>query len=89
MVTSTDVNHTTWTAITPPVFTPQQALYSVAWTGSQFVAVGAYGNAVTSPDGISWTLRNTGSATDGFAGVAGTATQIVAVGPVGYLRTSQ
>jgi hypothetical protein len=35
-------------------------LNSVVWTGTQFVAVGSGGTALTSPDGITWTTRSVG-----------------------------
>ena len=39
-------------------------LAAVTWTGSQFVAVGGFGNVLTSPDGVTWTNDFTG--TSGF-----------------------
>jgi hypothetical protein len=37
------------------------ALTSVVWTGSEFVTVGGFGTALTSPDGVTWTNDFTGS----------------------------
>ena len=36
-------------------------LNAVAWSGSQFAAVGALGTIVTSPDGVAWTVRASGT----------------------------
>ncbi|MBS7807944.1 IPT/TIG domain-containing protein [Variovorax sp. PCZ-1] len=56
-----------WTQIfiTPTRPSPCLSLSSIAWTGSQFVAVGSSGSntatyslITTSPDGITWTERN-------------------------------
>lgn len=70
-------------------WTPQgggtgEGLWSVVWTGGQFVAVGIGGAIVTSPDGIVWTPRNSGT-TGALVGVAASGTQIVAVGGAGTL----
>ena len=35
------------------------ALYSVVWTGTQFIAVGQYGTIMTSLDGVTWTTQST------------------------------
>lgn len=42
-------------------------LHSVAWTGSRWVAVGNTGTVLTSPDAVSWTLRQSGTRSDLFA----------------------
>jgi len=44
---------------------------SVTWTGTQFVAVGAYGTnrVMTSPDGITWTPRTPGDLDTRWFGV--------------------
>ena len=54
----------TWTGQTAGVDL-STALKSVTWTGTQFVAVGAYGTSrvMTSPDGITWTGRTSADAT--------------------------
>ncbi|MDF2522711.1 MAG: multidomain protein with s-layer y region, glug motif, ig motif, i-set domain, pkd domain [Clostridiales bacterium] len=54
-------------------------LYSVAYTGSNFVAVGDRGVILTSPDGINWTSRTSGT-TNLLRGVAYAGGTLVAVG---------
>ena len=41
--------------------TVTEALSSIVWSGTQFVAVGLSGAIVTSPDGLTWTTRVAGS----------------------------
>jgi hypothetical protein len=67
---------TTWT---PRVSGTTQKLEAVAWTGSQFVAVGDSA-VLTSPDGITWTRRTVspGSLTT----VVWTGAQLVAAGNI-------
>jgi hypothetical protein len=48
-----------WQTVHPP--TEPTPLYSVAWTGAEFIAVGANGVCITSPDGLNWTARSTKS----------------------------
>ncbi len=68
-------------------------LRAVAWSGSQFVAVGYNGtvpgtyNILTSPDGVTWTSRNSGSSATLY-GVAWSGAQFAAVGDYGYILTS-
>jgi hypothetical protein len=57
------------------------------WNGSQFVSVGAAGSIYTSPDGLNWTARTSGTSND-LSGVAWSGSQFVAVGASGYVRTS-
>ncbi|MFH1891972.1 MAG: Ig-like domain-containing protein [Candidatus Zixiibacteriota bacterium] len=52
---------------------------AIEWTGSQFVAVGHFGNIFTSPDGDTWTRRESGVLTDLY-GVWGSTERIAAVG---------
>jgi len=58
-------------------------LWSVVWSGTQFVAVGGtptrIGTILTSPDGTTWTPRTSGT-TAGLDAVAWSGTQFVAVG---------
>ena len=51
---------TIWT----PQYSSQGALiHAITWTGTQFVAIGATGtgNVLTSPDGVNWVPRNSGT----------------------------
>jgi len=57
-------------------------LSGVAWSGTQFVAVGNSGTILTSPNGIAWTTRTSGT-TNKLLGVAWSGTQFVAVGGSG------
>lgn len=43
-------------------FKPPATLYGIAWNGSRYLAVGAAGTAVTSPDLTNWTVQTTGVA---------------------------
>ncbi|MBI1766861.1 MAG: hypothetical protein HYR67_00625 [Bacteroidetes bacterium] len=52
-------------------------LSGVAWSGSQFVAVGGNGTIVTSSDGITWTPRTSGY--NSLSGVTWSGSQFVAV----------
>jgi hypothetical protein len=70
------VDAVTWTEVATPA---EGWLSSVAWTGTQFVAVGAAGSIVTSPDGLAWTPRSSGTSAV-LTGVAVSGTRIVAVG---------
>ncbi len=65
-----------------------QILYGVAWSGSQFVAVGGGGTILTSPDGrASWTAQHPGTERYLY-GVAWSGSQFVAVGEGGTILTS-
>lgn len=74
-----------WTPRTPPV---TSSLADVVWAGSQFVAVGASGTILTSPDGITWTTRTSGT-TSRLNGLTWSGQQIVAVGAGGTILASQ
>lgn len=63
------------------------ALMGVAWTGTQFVTVGAAGTIMTSPDGTTWTPRSSGTSQN-LNAVIWTGTQLVAVGTGGTILTS-
>jgi hypothetical protein len=54
-------------------------LNGVAWSGSQFVAVGEGGTVLTSADGVTWTSRSSGTA-DSLRSVAWSGAKFVAVG---------
>ena len=71
-------------------------LWSVAWTGTQFVAVGSgcydwkpggYGLILTSPDGVTWTPQSSGTA-ETLSSVVWTGSQLVASGTNGTVLTS-
>ncbi len=64
-----------------------QILWSVAWSGSQFVAVGGTGTILTSPDGHTWNVQNSGTSLALF-GVAWLDSQFMAVGDKGTILTS-
>lgn len=63
------------------------SLYQVASNDRGFVAVGAAGTIVTSADGVSWTLRASGTFKT-LRGVTWTGNLFVAVGAAGTLLTS-
>jgi hypothetical protein len=67
----------TWNAAAVPASpSPSGALRAVAWGNNQFIAVGAQATVLTSPDGISWTVRSSGG-TDRYDGVVWTGTEFV------------
>lgn len=82
--TSTD--QSTWTTRTNP---SGVELQSVAWSSalSLFIAVGQNGAIITSPTGVTWTNRTSGTADDLF-GVGASPSLIVAVGENGRIVTS-
>jgi len=63
-----------------------QDLYGIAWSGSQFVAVGASGTILTS-NGKNWTSQYSGT-DQPLSGVAWSGSQFVAVGASGTILTS-
>lgn len=74
-----------WTWINP---SPQgDVLYDNVWDGTQIVAVGANGRIMTSSDGLSWTMRDSG-ADDTLRSVAWSGTRLVAGGYSGTIVTS-
>jgi hypothetical protein len=78
----TSLDGVTWTEWKYPY-----TLYDVAFGNGTIVAVGAYGAVVTSPDGIIWTERNSGTS-DYFYGVAFGNNTFVAVGDGGVIFIS-
>ncbi|MBO0781888.1 MAG: protein kinase, partial [Ktedonobacteraceae bacterium] len=62
-------------------------LRGVAWSGTQFVAVGYNGTILTSPDGITWTSRTSGTSAV-LTGAIWAGTQFVVVGDAGKILTS-
>jgi hypothetical protein len=71
------VDVTTWLNRTPANLTT--GLNDVIWSGSLFVAVGDVGKIVTSPDGITWTSRTSGT-TQRLHGVYWDGSRFLAVG---------
>lgn len=64
------------------------SMYGVSWCETQFVAVGASGQIYTSPNGIDWTSRSSGTSS-ALYGVAGYNGVIIVVGSGGtVLRSS-
>ena len=66
-------------------------MYSVAWSGTQFVAVGAKGKSATSPDGVAWRFQSSlaaAVANSDMHSVVWTGTQFCAVGKNGKCATS-
>ncbi|HEU5375942.1 MAG TPA: protein kinase [Ktedonobacteraceae bacterium] len=64
-----------------------QTLSSIGWLGSQFVAVGAGGTILISPNGRIWTPQNSGTSVN-LLGVAWSGSQFVVVGAGGWSLTS-
>ena len=62
-------------------------LYSVVWTGKQFVSVGASGGILVSLDGAAWATRSAGTSSN-LTSVAWTGGQFVAVAADGTILTS-
>ena len=73
--------------VTSRVHSDTNSLEGVAWSGTQFVAVGSPGIVLTSPDLITWTSRTSGT-TNPLHGVTWSGTQFVAVGDSGTILTS-
>ena len=80
-----------WTTQTIQTSGTSQVLYSVVWSGSQFVAVGSSGTILTSPDGHTWTTQTSGTS-NSLYGVAwsssGSQSEFVAVGNDGTILAS-
>jgi photosystem II stability/assembly factor-like uncharacterized protein len=74
-----------WTLRNP--LTQVNNLNSIVWAGTQYVAVGVAGTIVTSPDGVTWTVRQSNTSVTLY-GVAWTGSQLVAVGQAGTILTS-
>ena len=62
-------------------------VWDIAWNGSQFVAVGSFHTAMTSPDAVTWTIHDSGTASR-LRGVVWGGGQFVAVGDAGTILTS-
>lgn len=76
---------TVWTLRNP--LPTNEYLQAAVWSGTQFVVVGQNGMVLTSPDGVGWTVRSSGS-TAALTGVVWTGAQFVVVGDGGVIRTS-
>lgn len=76
---------TSWTLRNP--LPTNEYLQAVAWSGTQLAAVGQNGAVLTSPNGVAWTVRSSGT-TLAMTGVVWTGSQFVAVGDGGSIRTS-
>ncbi len=72
----TSLDGITWTSQT---YSAGKPLYDVAWSGTQFLAVGPNGTIVTSLDGITWTAQ-TLHPSQNFASVTWSDHQFVVVG---------
>ena len=64
-----------------------QPLRAVTWTGAQFVAAGDFGTILTSPDGIAWTTRYSGTSLSLFS-LVWAGTKLLASGYSGTILTS-
>jgi hypothetical protein len=62
-------------------------LYSITWSGNQFVAVGKSSTILTSNNGVDWSPQNAGIANN-LNGVTWAKLQFVAVGDAGIILTS-
>jgi len=91
--TSTD-NLATWTLAT---FNAGKDLFSVSYLGGIFIATGANGTLLTSPDAITWTSRTSNPPTSASTALRGTAfgtgsaaagASFVVVGDAGTILTS-
>jgi hypothetical protein len=81
---STASAQSNWTARTSGT---TNNLTAVAYSGTQYVAVGASGTTLTSPDGVTWTTR-TPATTTSINAITWTGTQFVAVGNSGAMLTT-
>ncbi len=74
-----------WTWLNPA---PQgDSLYDNIWTNTQLIAVGANGRIMTSSNGVSWTIRNSGT-TNALQSIAWSGTRLVVGGNSGTILTS-
>ncbi|MDH3401932.1 MAG: hypothetical protein OEM03_13320 [Chromatiales bacterium] len=79
------VDVATWLNRTPAGL--NTGLHDVVWNGSLFVAVGDLGKIVSSPDGITWTARTSGT-TQRLNGVSWDGSRFLAVGDGGTILSS-
>lgn len=66
----------------------QSNLQEVLWTGTQFITVGSYGAIMTSPDGISWTSRDSATGRDLYSIGRVSGAQFLAAGEDGMILAS-
>lgn len=92
-VLSTSADGRTWTVRSAGLGTWDGTLRAVTWADNQFVAVGDASASsvespiVTSPNGVNWTKRESGTI-QALNAVAGSGDQFVAVGAAGTVLTS-
>ncbi|MBL9115752.1 MAG: hypothetical protein JNJ83_12155 [Verrucomicrobiaceae bacterium] len=86
LLTSSSLNGSNWVARTSGLTTGQH-INGVCWTGSQFIFVANGGLLRTSPDGITWTARTSGTAQH-LNNVSWLGTTAIAVGNAGTILTS-
>ena len=79
------IDVTTWLNRTPAGL--NTGLHDGVWSGSLFVAVGDLGKIVSSPDGITWTARTSGT-TQRLNGVSWDGSRFLAVGDGGTILSS-
>lgn len=85
LLTSTD--GVIWAAPSMPVEYPDIAIEAIAWTGFRFVAMGATGRALTSPDGTVWSHHLT-PGTISVRGMCWDGSRLIAVGNNGGILFS-
>lgn len=81
----TSSNGADWKERTIPV--ADAVLRRVIWSGTQYVAVGTLGTILTSPDGVVWTTRTSGTSAV-LNWVVWSGSQFVVVGDSGTILTS-
>jgi len=84
IMTSPDASVSSWTAQNSNT---SYSLHSVAWSGSQFVAIGSANTVVTSPDGVTWTVQSAVPGTGQLVHFS-SATASAVTGPPGALKMS-
>lgn len=81
----------TWTRRTSPLSTAY-SINDMVWNGTQYVGVCSSGYVITSPNGISWTLRyglsNTAWSSSNAIAIVWNGTQFLVVGDSGKVATS-
>jgi hypothetical protein len=80
-------NVSTWNVGTSPMPAGTSATKSF-WTGSVFVLLGSNGFIATSPDGVTWTVRTSGTTNTLRGGAVGKGGTLIVVGDSGTILTS-